>query len=481
MLQSSPKPPQNSAQVRRAYGALLGCIALCLVANCFFKLSGGELKDWDEARHGVSAYEMLQSGHFLVNTYQHAPDYWNAKPPLSFWSTALGFFLFGKTPLGLRFFSALFACLMLFLTLAFCCKKLPLRAAVFSGLVLVSMDRFFQSHNARTADPDALFLFFSTAGLLAVLAWPRRYAAYAVASFLAGLAFLTKSFHVLPMAVLLTVFFGMEFSFSRKSAQQAALCLLLGLFPVVLWGVARFPLDGTLFFEHMFFQDVLRRSTQAIEGHPSHPLFYVKVIAQNFGCWGVVVPWAVGAVLALRAKARRMAEPAALPPLEPDTQTLTKLVLAATLPVLLYSLSVSKLPWYIYSAFPFMAVLLGILLDRACLHMQTKSKRLAHIFLLCVLATGLVGEARTLLQIYKKDAKKNPLHVAMRKLGQMPENHQAALFLEEGDWRPADVLAAKLYGDFQLKEGGAPAHASAEHSQKSFLLSRAEKTHQRPE
>jgi 4-amino-4-deoxy-L-arabinose transferase-like glycosyltransferase len=462
--------------VRRTYLALLGLICLGIVANCFFKLSSGPLKDWDEARHGISAYEMVQSGHFLVNTHNHAPDYWNTKPPLSFWSAALGLSLFGANPLGLRFFSALSACLMLFLTLLFCYKRLPLRVAVFSGLVLLSLNMFFQSHNARTADPDALFLLFNTTGLLAVLAWPRRYAAYLVASFLAGLAFLTKSFHVLPLALLLSGFFLKEFSFSRQSLKRAAVCLLVAFAPVALWGIARFQFDGTLFFERMFFYDVLKRSTEMIDNHPTHPLFYLKVVSQNYEYWVVTVPWAVGAVFALRTKALRMA-PLVKAPLEPDAKTLTKLVLSATLPLLLYSFSTSKLPWYSYSAFPFISILLGILLDRGCALMETKNKRLAQVFLFCVLATGLAGGARTLMRIHKNTAKQNPVHVAMRELGQVPANHKAALFLDKGDWRPADLLAAKLYGGFQLMEGGVSAYESAKEVGKSFLLSRPEKAH----
>ncbi|MCL2012445.1 MAG: glycosyltransferase family 39 protein [Cystobacterineae bacterium] len=464
--------------LRRAYMAGLGFICLGIVLNCFLKLSAGPLQDWDEARHGVSAYEMLQSGNFLLNTYGGMPDYWNAKPPLSFWSIALGYRLFGANPLGLRFFSALFACSMFFLTLMFCYKKMAVRAAVFSGLVFLSLNVFFQRHHARTADPDALFLLLNTAGLLSVLAWPKRYGAYAVAAFLAGLAFLSKSFHAAPMALLVLVFFLMDFPFSKQTLKQGMLCLLLALAPVALWAIARLQVDGSLFFEHMVFDDLLTRATQTIEGHQGGPFYYVEFVAlKSYRFWILPLLLAAAAVFALR---RYTALPAAPLPLETtppavDTPMLCKLVLAVTLPLLLYSLSASKLFWYSYPTFPFLSLLLGLFLDRTCTLMETKNKRLAKTFFFCVLGTGLMGEAYTLMRIYRDSAQTNPLHVAMHKLGQKPENHHAALFVDEGDWRPADFLAAKLYGGFLLMEGGAPACASALALKKNFLLSRNEK------
>lgn len=150
---------------------------------------------------------MLKNNNFLINTYNNTPDYWNTKPPLSFWSIALGYSLFGNTPLGLRFFSALSACLTLFLILLFCVRKYGPGSAFYTGLILISMPHFFLRHNARTGDADAIFLLFHTAGILAVLAWPKRYPAYCAASFLAGLAFLTKSFHAAPLVLLLIIFF----------------------------------------------------------------------------------------------------------------------------------------------------------------------------------------------------------------------------------------------------------------------------------
>jgi len=55
----------------------------------FLKLGEHPISPWDEARHGVSAVEMLQNGDWINIHYAGKPDDWNAKPPLVTWSIAL--------------------------------------------------------------------------------------------------------------------------------------------------------------------------------------------------------------------------------------------------------------------------------------------------------------------------------------------------------------------------------------------------------
>lgn len=458
---------------KRTVVILLGIICLGIALNCFFNLSNGELQDWDEARHGVSAYEMIQDGDFLINTYDNKPDYWNAKPPLSFWTIAVGYKLFGFNPLGLRFFSALFSCLTLFFTLMYCYKKFSIRVSCFTGLIILSLYTFFEQHNARTADPDALFLLFNTAELLIVLAWPMRYRAYHIASFLAGLSFLTKSFHAIPVAFLLFIFFWIDFSLSRQSLKQAALCLLIALTPVTLWGTARFLIDGTLFFERMIFYDLLKRGTEAIEGHDGNVFYYVKFIIKKYAVWSVILAAGVALVWRLKCDTHELRSRL----LCLDGCTLRKLALTVIVPLLLYSAVATKLYWYIYPIFPFISILLGIFLDRVYSVIALQNKMFAKGFMLCVLGAGLIGEVNTLRNIHRHVSRVNPVHAAMAELGQVPANHKAMLFLDTGDWRPSDVLAAKLYGDFQLMPGGISAHDATVSTGKIFLLSRIGKKH----
>ena len=87
---SQTRSPRQLAYV---LAAILLVIAL---ANVFVGLGSSRIHSWDEARHGVSACEMLESGNYIVNTYSFRPDYWNVKPVLSFYNNMLGMAIFGK-------------------------------------------------------------------------------------------------------------------------------------------------------------------------------------------------------------------------------------------------------------------------------------------------------------------------------------------------------------------------------------------------
>ncbi|MED1487887.1 ArnT family glycosyltransferase [Bacillus smithii] len=91
---------------------LLALILLSVACyNIFFNLGKFPIYSWDEARHGVNAYEMLRQGNFIVNTYRYKMDYWNLKPPLSYWAIMLGYKTAGFNALGLRLISGICAML----------------------------------------------------------------------------------------------------------------------------------------------------------------------------------------------------------------------------------------------------------------------------------------------------------------------------------------------------------------------------------
>src|SRR5271168_1395977 len=58
------------------------------------------LLDRDEPRFAEASREMIQSGNFVVPTFNHAPRY--AKPPLIYWCQALASSLFGESAFTAR-------------------------------------------------------------------------------------------------------------------------------------------------------------------------------------------------------------------------------------------------------------------------------------------------------------------------------------------------------------------------------------------
>lgn len=435
-------------------GIFLTVIGFIIAFNAFYNLHAGMLKDWDEARHGVSAIEMLESGSYLVNTWGGKTDYWNSKPPLSFWAIVLGYKIFDISPFGLRFFSAAAGCLLLYLTIFFCLKNTTIFSAVCTGLILMSMQRFFLRHGIRSGDPDAIFLLFNTISLLLVLSWPKRYISFYIASFFAALAFLTKGFHAAPLVFLLILFYFIDFPCSIPAFCRGLICLLIALLPVGGWAVCRYRYDGYEFFSHLFLYDVVHRASETIDGHSGNIFYYISLLlsARNFLLWFVLVIciWGVSLV------SKKLNGPA----LAVDSPLLSrllwyKLLVTAFLPVGMFSLCASKLSWYVYPSFPFLALLMGVFLGgKITLFYESRHARwLAGLFFCAAVVISSVSEVSLVKKIIR-DSYPNPVHLAMRNLGQSPDVAGARLFRSAGQWTQSDVLAARFYGPFHLDPGG---------------------------
>ena len=122
---------------------------------------------WDESRNVVNALEMRQNGIGLVTTYDGAPDLWNTKPPLLIWLMSASTWLFGASEFSLRLPSALAALGTLLITVLFARRVTgSLPTALVAGAMLALSPGFFGEHGARTADYDALLLFFVTSYLV---------------------------------------------------------------------------------------------------------------------------------------------------------------------------------------------------------------------------------------------------------------------------------------------------------------------------
>ena len=80
---------------------------ITLLFILFHNLGNNAIADWDEARHGINAYEMLRSNNWIISTYQYEPDLWNLKPPFSYYLIALSYQLFGFSAFSLRIYSVI--------------------------------------------------------------------------------------------------------------------------------------------------------------------------------------------------------------------------------------------------------------------------------------------------------------------------------------------------------------------------------------
>ena len=228
-------------------------LAVCTLAFfCFRCLDVQYVDSWDEARHGVNAYEMIQNGDYIRHTYNYQTDDWNLKPSVSYWGIMLGFRLFGYSVLGLRFVSAL----AYLLTGAAC----ALLAKRYSKEAMLCMLRIRENHKRLYL----CGLFFS-------------------------LAFLTKSWHAGMIAAVGGLYLLGTGELFRLKAKEWGAFLLSVFAPLLLWFGWRFTKDGFFFLQKMVEVDLLARTGSAdFEGHEFPFSFYYDTV---FGAEGFIYRW----------------------------------------------------------------------------------------------------------------------------------------------------------------------------------------------
>lgn len=126
----------------------------------FPRLGSLPLREWDESRQAASAYEMYESGNYLVATFDHKPDLWNTKPPLLLWLQVLSMKICGVGVLAVRLPSAIAMLLSAFSLFYFFTKLKKPIAGFFSALVFVCSKGLLFYHCGRSGDYDALMIMF---------------------------------------------------------------------------------------------------------------------------------------------------------------------------------------------------------------------------------------------------------------------------------------------------------------------------------
>jgi 4-amino-4-deoxy-L-arabinose transferase-like glycosyltransferase len=396
MQQVPYAPPEASTTARPAPTGLLGrrstalfwflmaLVALVAVFNVTWHMADQNVGDWDEGRHAVTAYEMLQRGDLLVNTYRGAVDYWNLKPPLSFWPLMLSFKVLGYSTFALRVPSALFFLATVACVAVYAYRTMGRRAALGAAAALATCYPVIGSHSGRTGDPDALFVLLMTVGLLAVLGAPGRPRLLLLWTLAFSAAFLTKSWHSGLLIVIGVVFLAIRGRASRARVRDY-LIALLGFLPVLAWAIARFTFDGTRFFTAMVQYDLLSRSEGALETNTGGPLYYVERLAY-------LAPWALVLLVPIVSRAARRG-------LRGGSWRRSQWVgpaVSALLVLGAFSIAKTKLPWYAYPAFPALALLIGFAIAWVS---QERVRSVALLTLVAAVVAALAAEAYVVRKI----------------------------------------------------------------------------------
>ncbi len=333
-------PPHPSP---RAFLPVRDWRLLPLLLLPFVGLWAAPLTDLDEGAFTASTLEMFLRGDFLSTYLMGEPRH--DKPILIYWLQAASVTLFGGNEWGWRFPSALAAAAWIGLTYAFVARLYDREAALTAALVIATAAGLTLIQRAATADA-LLNLWLAAAGYAAWL-WlteekPRwRYSSHAAMA----LGFLTKG----PIAVLVpagAVFLwcasrGELKRFTRWALAPGPVVLFFAItapwFLVLTW------LEGPGFLTGFFLKHNLGRFGGAMEGHGGGPLYYLPVVLLS------LLPH-TGLLLAALGRLRTAWDD----PLQRFG------LLWFALVFVLFSLSSTKLPHYVYYGYGGLVLVLAL-------------------------------------------------------------------------------------------------------------------------
>jgi 4-amino-4-deoxy-L-arabinose transferase-like glycosyltransferase len=289
------------------------------------------------------------------------------KPPLLYWTQALGYLVFGVGEYGARIGTALAGAVTPLVLYGFARRPLGRRAAFFSAIALATSLEFVAL--SRIAFTDMLLLAWL---LVCVAALHRAFEAlepeapgrgpsaratgwFALACVASGLAILTKgAIGVLfPGAVALVhlVLWRRLGAALRPAWIALALPLVLGIgFSWYLLLGFTHP-DGFGFMRDLFLEHHVGRFSAPMQGHEGSPLYYLPVIAVGFLPWSPFLPLAL-ARTRLRGRDER-------------ERFLRLFALLSAIALLFFSIAATKLPNYAAPALPGLALLVGDWFARA--------------------------------------------------------------------------------------------------------------------
>lgn len=355
--------------------------ALCIVLF-FLNLGKTPLIGLDEALYAETSREMVESGNHIVPTYNGRPFF--DKPPLGYWLQAVSIKVFGATSFAVRLPSAIAATALVFATVLAGTWLYSTEVGLFAGFALATA--VYTLPLARLCSLDQLFTLSITLALISfALAYlGGRYRWYVLLWVATGASILTKGpaggvvvLAVIGIYVLARRLWGVSSHVTEtpraRTHKYASHVLGLVLFVIVTvpwYFLVQHETNGAFLREFLLHQNLQR--AMGTDFHHNMPFwFYLPIYMAGFFPWSIFIPSALATHVRLRSMNR--------------TEEASLLMAAWIVAVIgIFSVSRSKLPNYIYPAYPPSALLVGLLWSK------TSTRRTAVALLAVAVVLGIV-------------------------------------------------------------------------------------------
>lgn len=448
------------------FALLCGLLTVLCIYVCFARLDYARIQNWDEARHGVNAYEMMKNHNYIVNTYNYQNDYFNLKPPLSYWGIILGFRIFGVNVFGMRFYAALSMVLTFMLVAFWLYRRVGKVACLTSMLLFLTFYDMFYWHAARNADADSLYILLFTFGCLNLIDSMENQNKLYICGLMFSLGFLAKSWHACVMLPIGGLFMLLSGLWKKWKVHQYLLFALSMLGPILLWAVIRYQYDGMAFLGQMFGVDVTERIAWSASSNSDYH-FFVKYLFGNAAFLIMLAVTVVCILFLLFSSLVLKKKNVTLKEKELSNIWFTKsavlaLALWIVIPLMIFSFSHTYYYWYIFPIYPAFCIVTSLFVDK-CIRFCT-DRRLQIVFAAVMLLPFLVvlrydrAAVRQIKDLefsgFQQDVK-NAMELYLQLHGSkiyVDKNDNE--YKDSGNWEQAELLMAELSGDLKCEDGG---------------------------
>jgi 4-amino-4-deoxy-L-arabinose transferase-like glycosyltransferase len=413
--------------------------------NLTYRLGGESIKDWDEARHGVNAYEMIKNSNYIVNTFNYENDYYNLKPPLSYWGIILGLKIFGYNLIGFRAMSIFCAFLTIVIVAVFAYKRFGRVASLVSATVMATSIHFLQFHGARSGDADSMYIMLFTISIIAAInSYYKRSYIY-ITGLAFSLAFLAKSWHTMAIVAIVGLYLLIAKLILKFNLRQWLIFIGCSFGPILLWVLVRVRYDGFKFIHDMISYDLLSRTNSPIEGHTGPWYGYIIDLVENYR-WYIAVFILLLFILIISKNIRCA--------IKESFNEYIGLMIWIVLPLILFSIAKTKLAWYIFPVYPPLALLIGCMAEYSI----QSFRRSIYPVVLCLVILAAAGAYEYKFLRYIKNEPIDVFENYLRDNNISLDKYNSYVYrptqFEGTDWNQRNVFALELFKDGRAKNGG---------------------------
>jgi 4-amino-4-deoxy-L-arabinose transferase-like glycosyltransferase len=362
----------------RTYTILIWVIAGGLI---FLGLGTNHLIPWDEAIYAKIAKNMVTSGQWISQAWSDKTVAWFEKPPLFMWFMAILMKYIGFSSWAARLPSAIAGFLTVILTYKFAKKFFGKTVGFISAFSLVTTVHFL--YYSRAAMLDVTATFFTTLCLYLYYFSREKQSTvrYVLIGAVGGLSVMTKGVvGLLPFVIIgaheLYLIFIKKAQPNFKSWKFIALGAAVIALP---WHIEMLRRYGMNFLGNYLGYHVLERATSPIEDKGRPFWWYISVMRVSMRIW--FISFVPGFALFVWRSIKRGGK-------------YFFLLAWFVLVFLVFSISKSKLVWYIIPLYPAVSIMSGLFITEAYTFLYNKLRftryvLLKSLFVFAVVVFGL--------------------------------------------------------------------------------------------